>query len=310
MMRNHPPQHARRVSRRHELTRRRALVVGALTAAAGGLGVLGYEAQELVRSAVDDVSGVRAPLGGLNINGGFYSRFRRTFVGWTLGYPTGHGPGDRLPLVVFLHGYTANHLTAMASYSPGSAASVRIGGRQIPPVAIVTVDGGNGYWHPHPGDDPMGMVLHELLPRMAARGLGVAPHGVAVGGISMGGYGAIAFAEHYPTRFRAVAAISPAIFATYDWVHYVNPGAYWSAADFARYDAITHARALGRLPVRVASGAQDPFHPWVEEFVAELPPSDVVTFPPGAHTGSFFDNQIPPSIAFLAHHLHGAADAE
>ena len=170
-------------------------------------------------------------------------------------------------------------------------------------MAMVTVDGGGGYWHPHPGDDPMGMVLHELVPMLAAKGLGAGPRGLAVMGISMGGYGAVAFAEQYRGRFAAVAAISPAIFESYAWVHYVNPGAYWSAADFARYDAITHTAALAGTPVRIASGDHDPFHPWVEDLVARLPAGAAVTFPPGGHTGEFFASQMGPSLAFLGEHL-------
>lgn len=149
------------------------------------------------------------------------------------------------------------------------------------------------------------MVLHEFLPMLARWNLGVAPHELGVMGISMGGYGAIAFAEHFPHRFRAVAAISPAIFVTYDWVHYVNPLAYWSAADFSRYDAVTHSGALRHTPVRIASGQHDPFHPWVEELASTLvdDPQDEVVFPPGGHTGAFFKSQIGPSLRFVSRHL-------
>jgi hypothetical protein len=83
----------------------------------------------------------------------------------------------------------------------------------------------------------------------------------------------------------------------------VNPGAYSNGAEFAKYDAITHAQRLGSIPVRVASGNQDPFHPWVEEFASRLPASDTVTYPPGQHDGAFFYSQIAPSIQFLSHHV-------
>jgi S-formylglutathione hydrolase FrmB len=187
--------------------------------------------------------------------------------------------------------------------TPAQAVSLQVNGEALTPMAMVTVDGGDGYWHPHPGDDPMGMVVHELIPMLQDRGLGVPPQRIASMGISMGGYGAIAFAEYYPQIFRAVAAISPAVFSTYAWVHYVNPGAYSSAADFARYDAITHTGALRGIPVRVASGQQDPFHPWVESLVAALPPGAIVQFPPGRHDSAFFSSQEPPSMAFLSAHL-------
>ena len=240
---------------------------------------------------------------GATVNGAFDSAFRHTTVGYTIGYPPGHGPGDRLPLVVMLHGFRADHTSAFAGMSPQDAVGLYVGGEPLTPMALVTVDGGGGYWHPHPGDDPMGMVVHELLPLLRARGLGVPPHKVATMGISMGGYGAIAFAEHYPGLFSAVAAISPAIFTSYAWVHYVNPGAYWSAADFARYDSITHTAALADIPVRITTGDHDPFHPWVVDLVDALPPGAVVQYAPGGHDSQFFESQEPASLAFLSAHL-------
>ena len=243
--------------------------------------------------------------GAVDVSGSFYSRYRRTQVGYTVGYPAGHGPGTQLPLIVMLHGYGGNHTNALSGMTPARAVSLLVDGQPLTPMALVTVDGGGGYWHPHPGDDPMGMVVHELIPMMQRRGLGVAPHKIASMGISMGGYGAIAFAENYPEIFRAVAAVSPAIFTTYGWVHYVNPGAYRSAADFDRYDAITHTGALRGIPIRIASGESDPFHPWVEELAAALLPGAVVRFPPGGHNGSFFLSQEPPSLLFLSRYLEG-----
>jgi S-formylglutathione hydrolase FrmB len=283
-------RHTARHASLHEqaLTRRRFLGGAAVVLAAGaGMAALEY--------------GLAS--GGVDVSGSFYSRHRRTTVGYTIGYPAGHGPGSVLPLIVMLHGYGGDHTSVPSGMSPAHAVSLLVNGKTLTPMAMVTVDGGGGYWHPHPDDDPMGMVVHELIPMLQDRGLGVPPHKIAAMGISMGGYGAIALAEHYPELFRAVAAISPAIFTTYAWVHYVNPGAYWSASDFARYDAITHVGALRGIPMRIASGQSDPFHAWVEELVAALPPGAVVRFPPGGHTGSFFLSQEPPSLAFLSRHL-------
>lgn len=263
-----------------------ATVLGATLASTGELG-----------------SGLNPFQSGSNVSGTFYSHFRKRTVGYSVGYPDGHGPGSRLPLIVFLHGFRGTHEHCLAGYSPAEAVSIKSNGQALTPMALVTVDGGDGYWHPHPHDDPMGMVLHELIPMMQKRGLGVQPHRIATMGISMGGYGAIAFGEHFPRLFTAVAAISPAIFATFNWVHYVNPGAYWGLTDFAKYDVITHAGALRATPVRVASGDRDPFHPWIEQFVARLKPSDSVSFPPGEHNGAFFHSQIAPSVRFLSEHL-------
>jgi S-formylglutathione hydrolase FrmB len=116
----------------------------------------------------------------------------------------------------------------------------------------------------------------------------------------MGGYGALLLAEKYPHLIAAVAAISPAIWTSYPQARQANPAAYASAAAFAAGDAVTHAAALGRRPVRIAAGYDDPFYPGVQALTRALPATAVVDFGPGCHDGSFFTAQEPPSLAFLA----------
>jgi enterochelin esterase-like enzyme len=243
-----------------------------------------------------------SPLGP-STSGTFSSAARNRTVGYTIAYPPGHGPGDRLPLIVMLHGFGGNHTHALAGMSPAQAVALLVDDRPLAPMAMVTVDGGGGYWNPHPGDDPMGMVVDELLPMCEQRGLGAEPMKVGTMGISMGGYGAILLAEKYPGRFAAVAAISPAIWTGYREAQSANSGAYASPESFAAADAVTHVAALDGKPVRVASGNDDPFHPGVEALAAVLPPSAQVVFAPGCHTGPFFLSQEPPSLQFLSQHL-------
>jgi S-formylglutathione hydrolase FrmB len=239
-------------------------------------------------------------------SGSFYSAARRRTVGYTIAWPPGTAPGSPLPLVVMLHGDGANHTDALAGLSPEQAVALVVGGRPLPPMAMVTVDGGGGYWNPHPGDDPMAMVVSELIPLCQRLQLGRSPQKIGAMGISMGGYGALLLAEKYPGLIRAVAAISPAIWTSYAQANAANPDAYASAADFARDDAVTHADALPGTPVRIASGQDDPFHPGVVALAAALPSTSVVRFPAGCHTGSFFAAQEPPSLQFLGHHLTAA----
>jgi enterochelin esterase-like enzyme len=187
--------------------------------------------------------------------------------------------------------------------TPARAVALRVSGRQLPPMALVTIDGGSGYWNAHPGDDPMGMLAGELIPMCQRRGLGGSPRRVGAMGISMGGYGALLLAEKYPDLIGAVAAISPAIWTTYAQARAVNADAYATAADFASDDAVTHASALAGTPVRIASGYDDPFHPGVQALAQALPDHGVVEFAKGCHDGSFFAEQEPPSLAFLATYL-------
>jgi S-formylglutathione hydrolase FrmB len=122
-------------------------------------------------------------------------------------------------------------------------------------------------------------------------------------GISMGGYGALLLGEKFPDTIRAVAAISPAIWTSYDQARGANSGAYATAGDFAACDIVTHASALASTPVYVASGIDDPFHPGVEALASALSSNAIVDISGGCHTGPFFVSQEPPSLAFLGSHL-------
>ena len=233
----------------------------------------------------------------------FYSHARNREVGYTIAFPLGHKPGDRLPLVVMLHGEGGDHTSGVGGLAPAKALALQVDGAPLGPMAIVTVDGGRGYWNPHPGDDPMGMVVDELIPLCQGLRLGRPPHKIGALGTSMGGYGAILFAEKFPHIFRAVAAISPAVWTSYAQASGVNAAAYASPAAFAAADVVTHTRALAGIPVRVASGNDDPFHSGVVALAKVLPPDAIVELSAGCHSGSFFLQQTPPSLAFLSRHL-------
>jgi pimeloyl-ACP methyl ester carboxylesterase len=305
---------------------RNGCLIAALFTATGAAGAelvsRGVLPGRTVLEKLDGACSVTAPpvphgAPGPSLSGTFRSAARRRPVGYTIAYPPGHRPGDELPLVVMLHGYGGTHADALAGMSPAQALALRPGGRPLAPVAMVTVDGGNGYWNPHPGDDPMAMVTDELIPRCQRLGLGAgggagagagagagrAPRRIAAMGISMGGYGALLLAEKYPGLFAAVAAISPAIWTSYPQARAASPGAYASAAAFAAADAVTHAAALRGRPVRIASGYADPFLPGVQALDRVLPAGAAVSFGPGCHDGSFFAAQQPPSLAFLAARL-------
>jgi predicted esterase len=298
------------------LTRRRVLAAGAgafvavIAAGAGGLELVSHGVLP-GKLRLDELEGacslpetmLQFSEVGPAISGNFYSRHRNRMVGYTIAYPPHHSPGDELALVVMLHGAGGNHKTALAGMSPAQALALVVDHEPLAPMAMVTVDGGNGYWNPHPGDDPMAMVIEELIPRCQSLGLGRQPERLATMGISMGGYGAILLAEKNPRMFSAVAAISPAIWTSYDQAHGANAGAYASAEDFSADDAVTHAAALAGIPVRVSSGVDDPFNPGVQALRIALPAGAIVDFSKGCHDDAFFIQQEPPSLVFLGRHL-------
>lgn len=297
-------------------TRRRVLAYGLGGAVGTTLAGLELVARGVLpgRQVLDELTGTCTVPGpdetfsepGPSHSGGFFSAARRRQVGYTIAYPPGHTLGSELALGVVLHGFGGDHSSGLGGVSLARALAARtLGEPALPPLALAAVDGGGLYWNPHPGDDPMAMIVRELIPRCRRLGLGRPPHRIGAIGVSMGGYGAILLAEKHPRLLSAVAAISPAVWIAYDQARAANAGAYASARDFAQDDVITHTSALKHTPVRIASGSDDPFHPGVVALAHALPASAVVEITPGCHDGSFFASQRPPSLAFLARHIGG-----
>ncbi|MDE3133524.1 MAG: hypothetical protein KGL15_05620 [Acidobacteriota bacterium] len=224
-------------------------------------------------------------------------------VGYTVAYPPAHGLGSRLPLVRDLHAYGGDHACRLGGLTLARALAARQSGRPLPPMAAVAVDDGGLYWNPHPGDDPLAMLVDEVIPRFQRIGLGRSAGSIGAIGISMGGYGALLLAEKHPRLVAAVSAISPAVWTSYAQAHAANAGAFASPADFARDDVITHASALRHTPLRIASGTDDPFHPGVAALASALPRTATVEFTAGCHDDAYFESQQHQALAFLGRHL-------
>jgi len=129
-------------------------------------------------------------------------------------------------------------------------------GRQAPNVLLA--DGGDhSYWHDRRDGKWGTAVLREAIPAALARSH-ADERRVAIGGISMGGFGALDLARRAPGRFCAVGAHSAAL-----WFRGADTpsGAFDDAEDFARHDVIGFARtrALYRVPVWIDVGRADPF---------------------------------------------------
>lgn len=229
--------------------------------------------------------------------GSFRSAARRREVGFAISYPPGYADGADLPVCLALHGYASDAKGALGAggYPEFIAGAVRDGAA---PFALAAPDGGNGYWHPHADDDPLGMLVDEFLPLLGSRGLRT--DRVAVAGWSMGGYGALLCALTYRDRFRLAVASSPAIFHSYADAHHVNPGAYDSPDEWARYDLTARAGEFTGLPVRVAIGAADPFAPAVRAFRDRLADPDVVQIATGCHDGRFWTYAAPDQVRAIS----------
>ncbi len=234
---------------------------------------------------------------GVITTGTFASARRRRAVDYAIAYPPGVPAATALPVCLVLHGYGADAAGALAAGDyPGYLADAVAAG--TPPFALAAVSGGNGYWHPHPDDDPLGMVLDEFLPLLATHGLGIDRPSVL--GYSMGGFGALLCGLTAPGRFRSIIANSPAFWRSYDEAERVNPGAFGSASDWDRYgDLVSQSAAISRLPAQIYVGAADSFTPAIRALRDRLADPEVVHIAKGCHDNSYWRSQAPAQLRLV-----------
>ncbi len=207
------------------------------------------------------------------------------------------------PLLVFLHGHGGSDGTYVEDEALYRGLA-RLG-RRAPIVAFP--DGGeDSYWHNRPAGDWGRYVMREVIP-LVTRRFGVDRRRVAIGGISMGGFGAYDLALAHPGRFCAVGGHSPAL-----WFEggETAPGAFESAEDFARNDVIGELRsnpdAFGPIPVWHDYGSEDPFRVYDEGFDEALADGDAHLVShswPGGHDDSYWDRHWPAYLRFYANAL-------
>jgi S-formylglutathione hydrolase FrmB len=222
------------------------------------------------------------------------SRYAHRTLRVTLVQPAGTNSGRAL--LVFLHGRGDNgeesnvndaFFKALAALGDGA------------PAVAFPAGGNHGYWHDRRGARWARYVLQEVIPRAAER-LGTDPKRVAIGGISMGGFGALDIARLHPRRFCAVGAHSPALWQTGGES---APGAFDDAQDFARHDVIASARRdpklFGATPVWLDAGSRDPFLPGDRALDRALPGTRLRIYP-GAHEGAYWRAHYGAYLRFYA----------
>jgi pimeloyl-ACP methyl ester carboxylesterase len=271
------------------LTRRQALATGAAGAAvalAGGAGLVRagvlpgrYQAGRLLGAC--DVGGppptTVAP-GPLRF-ASFPSQRRGRPVGYGVAWPPGSGPGGRLGVCLLLHAAAGSERAPFERLRMHHHLAQAVGADGVRPFALASADGRGSDWRPAPGDDPVSMLVDELLPLLSGLGLRTGPGQVAVLGWSMGGAGALRLAEAHPDRLAAVVAASPAV---------APAGAEVAAA----------GRLTG-LPVKVDCGANDPWADATRALAAALPTAEAAVTR-GCHDGGFWQHLAPAQLRFVA----------
>ncbi|MFL5868932.1 MAG: alpha/beta hydrolase [Thermoleophilaceae bacterium] len=190
--------------------------------------------------------------------------------------------GRGRPLLVFLHGRGNDEDSNLDGEM--FAALHSLGSRG--PVVVFPSGGDHSYWHDRDDGRWAAYVTGEVIPQAEAR-FGTDISRVAIGGMSMGGFGAYDVSVHSDRRFCAVGGHSPALWTQ---ASQTAPGAFDDQADFERNDVVgmarAHPRRFARQPLWLDAGTRDPFDPGDRAFVAALRAGHVrihVHRWPGAH---------------------------
>jgi S-formylglutathione hydrolase FrmB len=132
------------------------------------------------------------------------------------------------------------------------------------------------------------MVTREAIPAGIAR---THARRVAIGGISMGGYGALLLGSR-DRRFCAVGAQSPALWLSPDET---APGAFDDAQDYERNDVF---KLRPPHPLWIDLGASDPFHDATLTYTRKARVHAHVK--PGGHDAALWNAFTPKFLRFFA----------
>ncbi|MBI3969619.1 MAG: hypothetical protein HY329_28585 [Chloroflexi bacterium] len=228
--------------------------------------------------------------------------------------PPGYEAGaQRYPVLYLLHGYGAT-LHQWADYGFFAAAHRMIGSGEIAPLIVITPQGDLSYWvnHSNGGERWGDYLALDLVGHVDGSFRTIAAaHGRAVGGQSMGGFGALQQAMSRPDRFSAVGAHSPSLRSPGD-PRDPSPDYLGDAEYFAGLDPIILSRTReGARQVRIwiDHGDADYWRPRVEVLHQTLVDRGIAHeyhVWPGAHTAEYFQAHFADYLSFYNRAFSGA----
>jgi len=230
--------------------------------------------------------------------------------------PAGYlGSQERYPVLYLLHGWQGDETNFVSlTHLVEDASAYKL--------IVVTPRGGNSWYvnsATHAKDRYADYVFQDLIAEVDAHYRTIAsPHGRAIAGISMGGYGAMLFSLRHPEAFAFAASISGA-FAGPSGIESVMPqlkpstdDAFGAVGSTTRRqnDVDTLIGAVDRTQQPyffLECGASDPLltsNRWVVEELSSQGFAYEYHELPGAHTWPFWDGALPTMLEVLSKQMH------
>lgn len=181
---------------------------------------------------------------------------------FSLYLPPGYDADDdvrKYPTIYLLHGHGGTDVSWLDQGSLRETADRLIAEGKLPPSIIVMPFAQTGWYVDSAGPDGAGRwqtaILDDLITYIDARYPTIADGAArAIGGLSMGGYGALRFALMEPDEFAAAASLSGALFADVK-----------SASEFPAFQIGLFGRAFGKTFDPVTFNAASPWRSLANE---------------------------------------------
>jgi S-formylglutathione hydrolase FrmB len=169
------------------------------------------------------------------------------------------GNGERWPVVYLLHGLTGQGADWFSWGNLGPILDRALADGKLGPMLVVAPDGGDSWYVDDPDPKSSGLVetafatdliayIDKTYPTAACR------TGRVIGGLSMGGYGAIREGIDHPELFAAIIGMSPAVHPPLvandprvGWIRNLFTGVFGKPFDAARFNAANPFTMVKRL---------------------------------------------------------------
>lgn len=236
----------------------------------------------------------------------FFSEAVNSRVPYLVYLPPGYFNSSRshYPTLYMLHGRGGNY-KEWVNYGLLDAATRLIDSGAIAPLIIVLPQGGQNYWVNHANNGPRWGdfvardLVHEIdahfrtMPQREKR---------AVGGVSMGGCGALQLSMKYNEVFAVVGAHSPALRTRETAPDYFGDQAWFDAHSPVPLFKAYPERAK-RLTLKIDMGEQDTWHESAEAFHHQLDEEKITHVwqsRAGGHSGEYWGRYVEEYLRYYS----------